>query len=43
MGGPTREFFRLVRYEMVKYVEKTGCFKHNLTAYQVSRIVMCIH
>ena len=35
MGGPTREFFRLVRYGMEKYLEKTGCFKHNYTACQV--------
>ncbi len=35
VGGPTREFFRLIRNDMKKYVHETGCFKHNSVAYQV--------
>ena len=36
-GGLTREFFRLVSYSMSsKYMESTGCFRHNAIAYQVS-------
>ena len=35
MGGPTREFFRLIRRGMGKYLEQTGSFKHDSMAYQV--------
>ena len=35
-GGLTREFFRLICYSMKsKYMEPTGCFRHNAVAYQV--------
>ena len=35
-GGLTREFFRLIQYSiMAKYMEDTGCFRHNAVAYQV--------
>ena len=37
-GGLTREFFRLIAYNMKsKYLEKTGCFQHNAIAYQVNK------
>ena len=35
-GGLTREFFRLICYSIRnRYLESTGCFRHNATAYQV--------
>ena len=34
-GGLTREFFRLVGYHATKYLEPSGCFKHNSVALQV--------
>ena len=35
-GGLTREFFRLICYSMGnQYLESTGCFRHDATAYQV--------
>lgn len=36
-GGLTREFFRLVAYHTSsRYMENTGCFKHNSVALQVT-------
>ena len=36
-GGLTREFFRLVAYyTSSRYMENTGCFKHNSVALQVT-------
>lgn len=38
-GGLTREFFRLLSYHAsLKYMEPTGCFKHNSLALQVIAI-----
>ena len=35
-GGLSREFFRLVCYSISnQYLESTGCFRHDATAYQV--------
>lgn len=34
-GGLIREFFKLLKPDMNKYLEETGCFKHNSVAYQV--------
>lgn len=35
-GGLTREFFRLICYAIgSRYLESTGCFRHDATAYQV--------
>ena len=34
-GGLTREFFTLVGRHLEKYIESTGCFKHNSLALQV--------
>ena len=35
IGGLTREFFRLVKYDLSKYVESTGCFRHDSLVFQV--------
>ena len=36
-GGVTQEFFRLIGYHTAtKYMESTGCFKHNSLALQVN-------
>ena len=36
-GGLTREYFRLVFQQMsLKYMQPSGCFKHDSIAYQVS-------
>lgn len=37
-GGLTREFFTLVTRHCSRYMESTGCFKHNSLALQV---IMC--
>ncbi len=37
-GGLTREFFTLLARHFEKYLEPTGCFKHNSFALQVSII-----
>ena len=34
-GGLTREFFTLMARYFAKYIEPTGCFKHNSLALQV--------
>ena len=34
-GGLSREFFRLVAAHSSKYLEATGCFKHNSLALKV--------
>ena len=40
-GGLTREFFRLISYSMnSRYMEATGCFRHNAVAYQVMSITI---
>ena len=40
-GGLTREFFRLIQYSIKsKYMEDTGCFRHNAVAYQVYIIII---
>ena len=44
--GLTREFYRLVGYHAsLKYFESTGCFKHNLIAFQVCMqpLGSCMH
>lgn len=36
-GGLTREFFRIICDSIrSRYLESTGCFRHNATAYQVA-------
>ncbi len=35
MGGPTREFFRLLRHGMKSYIDETGCFKLNSSLFDV--------
>ena len=38
-GGLTWEFFRLVGYGVSsKYLELTGCFRHDAVAYQVRTV-----
>ena len=34
-GGLTREFFRLIACHVSKYIEASGCFKHDSVALQV--------
>ena len=34
-GGLTREFFSLMARHFTKYIEQTGCFKHNSLALHV--------
>lgn len=41
-GGPTREFFRLLKLGMNKYLEPTGCFKHDLIAFQVFSLTIVL-
>ncbi len=35
IGGPTREFFRLCKLNMSKYLNETGCFIHDAVSFQV--------
>ena len=43
-GGLTREFFRLVAYHTSsRYMENTGCFKHNSVALQVTFTIVILY
>ena len=39
-GGLSREFFRLIAYHTaLKYMDNTGCFKHNSLALQALHLL----
>ena len=42
VGGLTREFFRLIKYDMSIYIDSTGSLKHNSLALQVFTILKTI-